>query len=78
MLNELQKSLKDAGIGTEVYYPVSLHEQECFRPLGYSAEDLPVSHAASKETLALPIYPELSAAQRRHVVDSIAAFYRGK
>jgi dTDP-4-amino-4,6-dideoxygalactose transaminase len=72
----LQASLKAAGIGTEIYYPVSLHEQECFQGLGYSAGDLPRSHAASNEVLALPVYPELSDAQRRYVVDAIAAFYR--
>jgi dTDP-4-amino-4,6-dideoxygalactose transaminase len=60
----LLQFLKAAGIGTEIYYPVSLHEQECFRYLGYSAADLPHSHAASKETLALPVYPELSDEQR--------------
>ncbi|MBN2553113.1 MAG: DegT/DnrJ/EryC1/StrS family aminotransferase, partial [Spirochaetales bacterium] len=71
----LQASLKSAGIGTEVYYPVSLHEQECFRGLGCGAADLPRSRAASKEVLALPVYPELSDEQRSHVVNSIAAFY---
>ncbi len=76
--DELQAFLKAEGIGTEIYYPVSLHEQECFRPLGYGVADLPRSHAASKETLALPVYPELSDTQRRYVVDSIAAFYKGK
>jgi dTDP-4-amino-4,6-dideoxygalactose transaminase len=76
MRDSLQSFLKEEGIGTEIYYPVSLHEQECFRTLGYSAADLPRSHAASKETLALPVYPELSDAQRRHVVDRVAAFYR--
>jgi dTDP-4-amino-4,6-dideoxygalactose transaminase len=76
--DELQASLKAANIGTEVYYPVSLHEQECFRNLGYGAADLPRSHAASKETLALPVYPELSDVQRRYIVDTIAAFYRGR
>lgn len=77
MRDKLQASLKAEGIGTEVYYPVSLHEQECFKSLGYSASDMPRSHAASEDTLALPIYPELSDSQRRHVVDSMAAFYRG-
>jgi dTDP-4-amino-4,6-dideoxygalactose transaminase len=74
--DELQAGMKAAGIGTEIYYPVSLHEQECFRPLGYASADLPVSRAAAQETLALPIYPELSAAQLRYVVDTMAAFYR--
>jgi dTDP-4-amino-4,6-dideoxygalactose transaminase len=78
MRDELHEHLTAAGIGNEIYYPVSLHEQECFRPLGYAPGDLPRSHAASKETLALPVYPELSDEQRRYVVDSIAAFYRGK
>jgi dTDP-4-amino-4,6-dideoxygalactose transaminase len=76
MRDDLQAFLRAEGIGTEIYYPVSLHEQECFRSLGYSAADLPASHAASKETLALPIYPELSDAQRQHVVRSMAEFYR--
>jgi dTDP-4-amino-4,6-dideoxygalactose transaminase len=78
MRDGLSEFLKAEGIGTEIYYPIPLHEQECFRSLGYSADDLPRSHAASKETLALPIYPELTEAQRRHVVETIAAFYRGK
>jgi dTDP-4-amino-4,6-dideoxygalactose transaminase len=73
--DELQKSLRAAGIGTEIYYPVSLHDQECFRYLGYAAADLPQSHAAAKDTLALPIYPELSDDQREYVVRSIAKFY---
>jgi dTDP-4-amino-4,6-dideoxygalactose transaminase len=76
MRDELQSHLKARGIGTEIYYPVPLHEQECFRYLGYSAADLPHSSAAAKETLALPIYPELSDEQRRYVVSSIAEFYK--
>lgn len=76
--DELQAHLRGAGIGTDVYYPVSLHEQECFRSLEYAPSDMPQSYAASKDVLALPIYPELSDAQRRYVVDSISAFYRGK
>ncbi len=72
----LLQFLKAAGIGTEIYYPVSMHEQECFRYLGYAAADMPHSYAASKETLALPIYPELSDEQRGHVVKSIAGVFR--
>jgi dTDP-4-amino-4,6-dideoxygalactose transaminase len=75
MRDALRASLKAGGVGTEIYYPVSLHEQECFAYLGYAAADLPQSHAASKETLALPIYPELTDEQRGYVVRSIAAFY---
>jgi dTDP-4-amino-4,6-dideoxygalactose transaminase len=78
MRDELQAFLKSAGVGSAVYYPVSLHEQECFRYLGYAATDLPQSRVASKEVLALPIYPELTDEQILYVVDSIAAFYKAK
>jgi dTDP-4-amino-4,6-dideoxygalactose transaminase len=78
MRDELQAFLKAKGVGTDIYYPLSLHEQECFRSLGYKADDCPQSHAASQETLALPIYPELTKAQRHYVVDCISAFYKGK
>jgi dTDP-4-amino-4,6-dideoxygalactose transaminase len=78
MRDALHAFLKAADIGTAIYYPLSLHEQECFRFWGYSASDLPQSHAASKEVLALPIYPELTDYQRHHVVSSIAEFYRAK
>jgi dTDP-4-amino-4,6-dideoxygalactose transaminase len=74
--NELQAFLRSRGIGTEIYYPLPLHEQECFRPLGYAPTDFPQAHAAAQSTLALPIYAELEAEQRRHVVESIAEFYR--
>jgi dTDP-4-amino-4,6-dideoxygalactose transaminase len=77
MRDALQVHMRAAGIGTEVYYPVPLHEQECFRALGYAPGDLPVSQAAAKDTLALPIYPELSGEQREFVVATIAGFYRG-
>jgi dTDP-4-amino-4,6-dideoxygalactose transaminase len=74
--DELQSFLKMRGIGTEVYYPIPLHEQECFRCLGYTQGDFPHSSDAARQTLALPVYPELSLDQRRHVVNSIADFYR--
>jgi len=73
--NDLQSYLNDKGIDTKVYYPVSLHEQDCFLSLDYNQDDFPHSHAASKETLALPVYPELTAEQKQYVVESIVAFY---
>ncbi len=73
--DELRDYLKQRNIGTEVYYPVCLHRQECFANLGHGEGDFPVSEAAARETLALPIYPELSDEQAGHVVDSIASFY---
>jgi dTDP-4-amino-4,6-dideoxygalactose transaminase len=72
--DQLQGYLQKRGIGTEVYYPVPMHTQECFNYLGYKAGAFPQSEAAAKETVALPIYPELTEAQLRYVVDSIRDF----
>lgn len=72
--DELQAYLKSKGIGTEVYYPVPMHVQECFAYLGYSTGAFPESEAAAKETLALPIQPELNQDQIRYVVECVREF----
>jgi dTDP-4-amino-4,6-dideoxygalactose transaminase len=73
--DELRDFLQAKGIRTEVYYPVPLHEQECFRHLGYAPADFPRAQAAALESLALPIYPELSDAQHSYIVQAITDFY---
>jgi len=72
--SELQNYLKEQGIGTEVYYPVPFHKQECFAYLGSNVEDFKESSKAAEETLALPIYPELTGEQAGYVVEMIGRF----
>ena len=73
--DELRQHLSAAGIGTEIYYPIPLHLQKCFAYLGYEPGDLPESELAAREVLALPVYPELSAAQIDYVAATIERFY---
>jgi dTDP-4-amino-4,6-dideoxygalactose transaminase len=73
--DELRAHLEREGVGTEVYYPLPLHEQECFAYLGHEPSDFPKSHTAAQEVLALPVYPELRDDQIEHVVRSIQSFY---
>lgn len=73
--DDLIRFLSEREIGTEVYYPQPLHLQECFRSLGYREGDFPESEKASRETLALPIYPELSHEQQAHVMSVIQTYF---
>ena len=71
----LRNELASKKIGSEIYYPLGLHEQECFQYLGYAPQDLPETFRAAQEVLALPIYPELTADEQVCVVDAIKSYF---
>lgn len=73
--DELLRHLKARSIGCEIYYPLALHEQECFLDLGYERGNFPESERAAASTIAIPIYPELTDVQKQSVVNAVAAFY---
>jgi dTDP-4-amino-4,6-dideoxygalactose transaminase len=75
MRDALREYLGKREIGTAIYYPLGLHEQKCFAYLGYKKGDFPETERAASETLALPIYPEISREAQRHVVSAIAEFF---
>ena len=72
----LRAWLADNGVETQVYYPVPFHEQPCFSPLGYAHGDFPHSEHAAANSVALPVYPEVTTAMQDHVIAMIQAFYR--
>jgi dTDP-4-amino-4,6-dideoxygalactose transaminase len=76
--DDLRLFLTEVGVGTEIYYPIPMHLQECFLDLNYKTGDFPVAEHAALHTLALPIYPELSDDQLAYVVEKIEAFYKLK
>ena len=73
--DELRTWLAQHQIGTEIYYPLALHLQACFKYLGYGKGDFPVSEDLTRRVLALPIYPELQPDDITYVVDCIASFF---
>jgi dTDP-4-amino-4,6-dideoxygalactose transaminase len=72
--DELRKRFEEAKIGHAVYYPVPLHLQECFAPLGYREGAFPESERAAKETIAVPVFPELTAGQKARLAETLARF----
>ena len=72
--DSLLTHLRESGIGCAVYYPLPLHLQECFRPLGYGEGDMPESERAARETLSIPVFSLLTDEEREHVADTILEF----
>ena len=74
--DRLKQKLDGAGIGNAIYYPVPLHLQECFAPLGNRRGDFPVSEQLANEVISIPVFPELTSDERAQVVDALLGFYQ--
>lgn len=74
--DELRAYLKEKGVGTEIYYPLPMHLQNCYQDLGYRKGAFPESERAAEEVLSLPIFAELAEAQQEYVAESLAGFYQ--
>lgn len=74
----VRAQLAEKNVGAEIYYPIPLHQQECFAPLGYKVGSLPVTERAAAEVLSLPIYPELTYQEQEYVVKSLAEVLAGQ
>jgi dTDP-4-amino-4,6-dideoxygalactose transaminase len=75
--DELRGYLADCGVGTEIYYPVPMHMQNCFGEIGYKQGDFIEAERAAEEVLAIPVYPELSLDDQEYIVSVISGFYKG-
>jgi dTDP-4-amino-4,6-dideoxygalactose transaminase len=73
--DQLKKFLRDRGVGSEIYYPLALHQQPALRSLGYPAGAFPESERAAAEVLALPIFPQLTFQEQEIVVAAVADFF---
>ncbi len=76
--DEVRRQLADRKIGSEIYYPIPLHRQVCFKDLGYEEGSLPHTEAAAAEVLSIPIFPELTIAEQQYVVESLAEIIAGQ
>jgi dTDP-4-amino-4,6-dideoxygalactose transaminase len=75
--DKLKAKLDSVGIGNAIYYPVPMHLQACFAGLGYQPGDLPVAEQSSHEAISIPVFPELTTAEREQVAQTIIEFYKG-
>ena len=73
--DRLQQFLKSRGVGSEIYYPLALHQQPCFASLGYGTGDFPVSEELARTVLALPVHSDLTTAQIEYVAAQIQAYF---